>query len=139
MRVSWLMLSRSRASEACSIVSQSDWLPMMMPTARLASLIRVPSRMQPRGRTNIRGRRRPHKRPRPTSHEARGGPSGDDVGQELALDLRDLILEQQLSLFEALQLKLVEGSALGEPRDHLVEVAMLALQGGELRFEGFYV
>src|SRR4029077_2905529 len=64
---------------------------------------------------------------------------GDDVGQELALDLRDLVLEQQLSLFEALQLELVEGTALGEPRDHLVEVAMLALQGGELCFEGFYV
>ena len=29
------------------------------------------------------------------------------------------------------------GSALGESRDHVVEVAMLGLQGGELRFQGF--
>ena len=81
----------------------------------------------------------------PVRPESPGGcptrrkPSGDDIGQELALDLRDLILEQQLSLFEALQLELVERSALGEPRDHLVEVAMLGLQDGELRLEGFYI
>src|ERR1700751_3205259 len=133
------MLSRSRASEACSMVSQSDWLPIMMPTARPASLIRVPSRMQPRGRTNIRDRSRPHKRPQRTGRDGLGKPSGDNIGQQLALGLRDLVLQQQLSLFEALQLELVEGSALGEPRDHLVEVAMLGLERGELRFEGFYV
>jgi hypothetical protein len=75
----------------------------------------------------------------PLNAQPRRRPSGDDVGQELAFDLRDLILEQQLSLFEALQLELVERSTIGEPRDHLVEVAMLGLEGGELRFEGFYV
>src|ERR1700730_1641756 len=138
MRLSCLMSSWSRASEACCIVSQSDWLPMMMPTTRPASLIRVPSRMQPRERAYIRGAAVRTSTPADQPRRARRA-SSDDVWQELALDLRDLILEQQLSLFEALQLELVEWSALGEPRDHLVEVAMLGLQGGELCFEGFYV
>src|SRR6516162_7311461 len=65
--------------------------------------------------------------------------SGDDIGQQLALDLRDLVLEQQLSLLQALQLELVERSALREPGDHLIEVAMLRLQDGELGLQGFYV
>src|SRR5713226_7467279 len=33
MRRSWAMPSLSSVSAACRIVSQSDWLPMMMPTA----------------------------------------------------------------------------------------------------------
>src|SRR5215469_10423319 len=53
--------------------------------------------------------------------------SGDDVGQQFALDLGDLVLEQELALFQPLQLELVDRRVLGEARDHLVEVAMLGL------------
>ena len=60
------------------------------------------------------------------------GASGDDVGQEFAFDLRDLVLERQLALLEALQLQLVERHALGDARDHVVEVAVLDREGGQL-------
>ena len=65
--------------------------------------------------------------------------SGDDVGEQLAFDLRDLVLQQQLALFEALHLQLIERAALGDAGDHVVEVAVLGLEGGELGFEGFDV
>src|SRR5260370_612243 len=39
MRRSWAMPSLSSVSAACRIVSQSDWLPMMMPTAGCVSPI----------------------------------------------------------------------------------------------------
>ena len=65
--------------------------------------------------------------------------SGDDVGQELALDFRDLVLEQQLALLEPLELQLIERPALGNTRDHVVEVTMLDLQSGKLGLQGFDV
>jgi hypothetical protein len=38
MRVSWGTPSAKSISAACTIVCQSDWLPMMMPTSGAASL-----------------------------------------------------------------------------------------------------
>src|SRR5690348_2428868 len=65
--------------------------------------------------------------------------SGDDVGQQLALDLYDPVFEQQLSLFQPLQLELVDRRPLGETRYYLVEVAMFGFQGGEFRLQSFDV
>src|ERR1700694_1912748 len=65
--------------------------------------------------------------------------SGNDVRQQLAFDLLDLVLQRQLSFLEALQLKLVERAALDNARDHVIEVAVLGFQSGELRLEGFDV
>src|SRR6266567_3696875 len=65
--------------------------------------------------------------------------SGDDVGQELALDFRDLVLEQQLALLEPLELQLIERPMFGNARNHVVEVAVLDLQGRKLGLQGFDV
>jgi hypothetical protein len=70
---------------------------------------------------------------------AGGGRLCDDVGEQLAFDLRDLIFEQQLAFLEALHLQLIEWAVLDNPRDHVVEVAMLGPQSGEPGFEGFDV
>src|SRR3990170_4518457 len=58
--------------------------------------------------------------------------SGDDVGQQLAFELRDLILQQQLALLHPLQPELVERRPLRQSSDHVVEIAMLAAQLLEL-------
>ena len=68
-----------------------------------------------------------------------GGRLCDDVGKQLALDLRDLVLKQQLAFLEALHLQLIERAVLDDARDHVVEVAMLGPQSGEPGFEGFDV
>src|SRR5260221_5099144 len=63
----------------------------------------------------------------------------DDVGQELALQLGDLVLEEELALLQALKLEQVERRLLGEPRDDLVEIAVLAAQRLELALGCFDV
>src|SRR5688572_16672719 len=52
-------------------------------------------------------------------------PSGDDIRQQLALELDDLVLEDQLALFQALDLELVEGGRLRHALDGRVQVAVL--------------
>jgi len=59
--------------------------------------------------------------------------SGNYVRQQLAFNLGNPVFEQQLSLFQPLQFELVDRGAVGEARDHLVEVAMFGFQRGELR------
>ena len=54
--------------------------------------------------------------------------SGDNVGNELAFQLDNLVLQPELALLQALQLELVERSLLDQTVDHVIEVAMLALQ-----------
>src|SRR5580692_5515857 len=99
----------SSVSAACFMVDQSDWLPMITPTTALgatalrAGLVAFGIRL-----------------------------SGDDVGDELAFELCNLVLEPELALFQALKLQLVERGALDQAIDHLVEVAVLALQGLQL-------
>src|SRR5437588_12610425 len=95
---------------------------------------------------DYRGDMRLHKPPTTTNPQWAPGcslgrvcPSGDNVGQQLALDLGDLVFEQQLSLFQPLQFELVDGSARGESRDHLVEVAVFSLPRGEVCFQSFDV
>src|SRR5437762_1692373 len=128
MRFSYEMPSRSSVCATCCIVSQSDWLPMMMPIVQLASLVsflcavegalgRVPASTCP----------------------SSAGASSDDVREQFAFDLRDLVFQHQLALFQPLQLQLVEWGALGETRDHVVEIAVLGSQSGELRLQGFDV
>jgi uncharacterized protein (TIGR02444 family) len=65
--------------------------------------------------------------------------SGDDVGQEPAFESRNLVLEQQLALFQALQPQLVERRLLGDAGDHLVEIAMLDFECGKPGPQGFDV
>ena len=57
--------------------------------------------------------------------------SGDDVGHQESSDPRDLVLEQELALLQPLDLELVEDHVLRNARDHIVEIAMFALQIGE--------
>src|ERR1700730_1182607 len=72
------------------------------------------------------------------SHSA-GYRSGDDIRQQFALNLLDLVLQRQLAFLEPPQLELVERAALDHARDHVIEVAGLGFQRGELRLEGFDV
>src|SRR2546421_4980652 len=122
------MPSRSSVCATCCIVSQSDWLPMMMPIAQPASLISLLCAVK-RGRS-----------PRPTTTCPRSAwPSSNDVRQQFAFDLGDLVLQHQLALFEPLQLQLVERTALDDTRDHVIEIAVLGSQCGEFRLQGFDV
>src|SRR4051795_13518236 len=91
-----------RVSAACFMVAQSDWLPMITPTMGEV-FFALAIRL-----------------------------SGDDVGDELAFQLCNLVLEPKLALFQPLQLQLVERGALDQPVDHLVEVAVLDPQGFQL-------
>src|SRR5262249_42732249 len=58
--------------------------------------------------------------------------SGDDIGNELAFQLVDLVLQPELALLEALKLELVKRWLLQQPFNDLVEVAMFALQRFQL-------
>ncbi len=54
--------------------------------------------------------------------------SGIEIGNGLALELGDLVLEQQLALLEAPHLQLVGAHVHLQLRDHLVQVAVLNAQ-----------
>jgi hypothetical protein len=54
--------------------------------------------------------------------------SGGYVRRQLTFELGDLILEVQLAFLEALQLKLVLDSALGEAGYDVIEVSVLQVQ-----------
>ena len=56
------------------------------------------------------------------------GRSGRNIGDELNLQLKDLILDLQLLLLEPPQLEFIVTGQGGEPVDHIVEIAMLDLQ-----------
>src|SRR5690242_5306788 len=94
------------------MVAQSDWLPMIRPTRgrRLTEVLAIRARI-----------------------------SGDDVGDELAFQLQNLVLEPELALSQALQLELVERRFLDQAVDHLVEVAMLAFQRCQLGLDRVYI
>ena len=44
---------------------------------------------------------------------------------------RDLILQLEFALLQAAQLKLIDDRALGQARDHVIQVAVLAFQKSE--------
>src|SRR5690349_162912 len=122
------MPSRSSVCATCCIVSQSDWLPIMIPIAPPASLMSLLCTVK-RGRS-----------PKPTTTcPSSAWPSSDDVRQQFAFDLGDLVLQHQLALFQPLQLQLIEGAAFGDTRDDVIEIAMLGSQSGEFRLQGFDV
>ena len=50
---------------------------------------------------------------------------GDDVREEPAFELRDLFLEKELPLLQALDLDLIVVRDLDQACDHLVEIAVL--------------
>src|SRR5215216_4571385 len=112
MRASNGTPSVSRISAAWRMVAQSDWLPMIRPTAGLAVRLAVDLAILL---------------------------SGDDIGNQLAFQPEDLVLEAKLALLQALQLELVERRLLDQAVDHLVEVAVLALQGLQLGLDGLGV
>src|SRR4029453_19408865 len=113
MRASNGTPSVSRISAAWRMVAQSDWLPMIRPTAGWAA-VRL-------------------------AMDLAILVSGDDIGNQLAFQLEDLVLEAELALLQALQLELVERRLLEQAVDHLVEVAVLALQGRKLGLDGLGV
>src|SRR5947207_5971836 len=105
MRFSYEMPSRSSVCATCCIVSQSDWLPMMMPIVQLASLISFLCAVE-----GALGRM-----PASTCPSSAGA-SSDDVREQFAFHLRTLVLQDQLELFHPLQLQLVERGARGGTR-----------------------
>ena len=68
-----------------------------------------------------------------------GAPSGDDVGEQLAFELGDEILERQLAALQALYVQRVVRRVRFEAEDFLVERAMLGFEKLELRLDGFDV
>src|SRR5438270_12046188 len=128
MRFSYEMPSRSSVCATCCIVSQSDWLPMMMPIVQLASLISFLCAVE-----GALGRM-----PGSTCPSSAGA-SSDDVREQFAFDLRDMIFQHQLALFQPLQLQLLERGALGETRALVVQIAVLGSLRGEPRLPGFDV
>ena len=65
--------------------------------------------------------------------------SSDYVRQQGAFDLRDFVLQLQLAFLQPLQLELVEGNLLGDPRDNVVEVAVLAPELAQPSFQDFLI
>ena len=64
-----------------------------------------------------------------------GDDSRDDVGKDAASHECHLVLQDKFALFQPLQLQLVERLVLRQPFDHVVKVAMLALQHVKTRFQ----
>src|ERR1044071_5338247 len=91
MRASKGTPSASRVSAACRMVAQSDWLPMIKPTAGLGAGRRVLFLAMLF--------------------------SGDDIGNQLAFQPEDLVLQPELALLQPLQLKQVERRLLQKPVD----------------------
>src|SRR4029450_4501866 len=140
MRASNGTPSVSRISAAWRMVAQSDWLPMIRAPAgvggaRLAAGVRMCAQAD----------ERPMIRPTAGLRAVRLAVdlailvSGDDIGNQLAFQLEDLVLETELALLQPLQLELVERRLLDQAVDHLVEVAVLALQGLKLGLDGLGV
>jgi hypothetical protein len=61
------------------------------------------------------------------------GLSGNDRGNELVDDLLNLVLEQQLLLFEPGKLQLIARGALLELGDHAIEIAVLLSEFSKAR------
>lgn len=59
--------------------------------------------------------------------------SGDDIGQQLALDQGDLVFQRQFTLFQPLHLQGIESLGLRKTVDHLIEVPVFAFE--ILKFE----
>jgi len=74
-----------------------------------------------------------------TGIESFAGSSGDNVRKQVAFDLCDFVLELKFALLQPLQLKLVEGNLFGNPRDNVVEVAVLAPQLLQPPFQGILI
>jgi len=70
------------------------------------------------------------------SEEAKGvSRLSNDVGEQLVFQARNLIFQQQLALFKALKLKLIERRLLGQARDHIVKIAVFLSQARQLLFD----
>ncbi len=59
---------------------------------------------------------------------------GNDIWQDIASDLLNLILQSQLFLLQALNLQKIDGPCVHQPVDLLVSFFVLELQSGELFF-----
>lgn len=62
--------------------------------------------------------------------------SGVEIGDQLALQSGDAVLEHQLALLQPLELELVDGRQLGKPRNGSIEVAVLDLHFGKATSDG---
>src|SRR5262249_30496386 len=62
----------------------------------------------------------------------RTGASGIEIGNELALEPRDLVFQHELALLQPLQLQLIGVDVHRQARDDVIEVAMLDAQLAQL-------
>lgn len=61
--------------------------------------------------------------------------SSDDVGMHLILDVRNPVAQDQLSLFQSLDLELIAGDAELQSFDRTVEVTVLLFEAAKLRMK----
>src|SRR5258707_10289958 len=116
------------------MVSQSLWLPMMMPTDGAVLAIPdsprspIPTDPVPAGARHYRGEGwggKARNRPRFIAfHPLISGVLRDNVGQELAFQLDDLVLQRKLPLLQPLHLQLVERRGLLQLGDDIVQIAV---------------
>ena len=71
--------------------------------------------------------------------EGDGRRSGDDVGQKLAFEAGNLILEAELALLEPLDQELVGRAGLADLGDDQVKITMFRLQTNEFPLQGIVV
>jgi hypothetical protein len=64
---------------------------------------------------------------------------GGDIGCQLSLEQSDLVLEEELAFLESLHLELIQGVAVGQLRDYVVEVSVLYLQLVDFHLESLDV
>lgn len=63
---------------------------------------------------------------------------GDDVGQQKAFDSKNLVLQNEFALLQALDLQLIEGGDLRDAGNNVIQVAVLALHLLQLDPQPFF-
>src|SRR5438309_4610091 len=118
MRDSKPISSAARVSAAWRIVSQSDWLPMMMATGFAGSPTRASScKGKARGRTAL------------------AAPSSDNVGRQLIFEIGQAVAQDQLAFLQPLDLQLIVLADQLQRLDGGVEIAMFLPHALEFRLE----
>jgi NAD-binding of NADP-dependent 3-hydroxyisobutyrate dehydrogenase len=119
------MLAQSFAPAFPNDLVVKDLRPALQPGA-LPRLCRLPS-----------ARRRARGLPMRTLSPSCSAKSGDDVGDQPILDLRDLVFQRQLLLFQPAQGQLVRAAGLLKREDGLVKITMLTPENLKLDAKHF--
>src|SRR6059058_4205600 len=107
MRDSKPISRAASASAAWRIVSQSDWLPMMMATGFAGSPTCASSQGKARGKTAL------------------AAASSDNVGGQLIFEIGQAVAQDQLAFLQPLDLQLIVLTDQVQRLDGGVEIAML--------------